>query len=193
MDLQTVLNEALNAGAISQMSQTLGADESTTSNAIQAALPLLLGGLARNSSSPEGASSLLGALDRDHDGSVLDDLVGYLGNYNSGNGQGILGHIFGGNLGNVEQGVSKSSGLDLGSTAKLLMMLAPIVMGALGKTKQQQGFDPGALSGYLGETTQQVANPSTLDMLSQVLDSNRDGSGLDDVLRIAGGLFNRQS
>lgn len=193
MNLQAVLNEALSAGAVSQMSQTLGADEGTTSNAIQAALPLLLGAMSRNSATPEGASSLLGALDKDHDGSVLDDVIGYLGNYNSGNGQGILGHIFGGNLGNVEQGVSQSSGLDLGSTAKLLMMLAPIVMGALGKARSQQQLDPGSLSGYLGEATQQTANPTMLDMLSQVLDSNRDGSALDDVLRLAGGLFNRRS
>jgi Bacterial protein of unknown function (DUF937) len=52
---------------ISRMSQALGADESTTGNAVQAAFAMLLGALA-HSSTPIGASSLLGALDRDLDG-----------------------------------------------------------------------------------------------------------------------------
>jgi hypothetical protein len=50
------------------MSQALGADERTTGNAVQAAFAMLLGALAHNSSTPIGASSLLGALDRDLDG-----------------------------------------------------------------------------------------------------------------------------
>ena len=63
MEFEGILNQALNADTISQMSQTLGTDESTTGNAVQAALPLLLGAMAQNSSSAEGNSSLLSALD----------------------------------------------------------------------------------------------------------------------------------
>jgi hypothetical protein len=183
MNLQALLNETLNAGTIGQISQSLGADEGTTSNAVQAALPLLLGALANNSSTSDGASSLLGALDRDHDGSVLDDVGGYLGNYESSNGAGILGHIFGQNQNAVANGVSQASGLDQGSTLKLLLMLAPLVMGALGRSQRQGGIDESGLSGYLGDTSRQMGG-STIGMLSQLLDSNRDGSALDDVLRI---------
>src|SRR5262245_9931144 len=119
MDLQGLLNEALSGEAISRMSQTIGADEQTTSNAAQSAIPVLLGALAHRGSTPEGASSLLSAIDRDHDGSVLDDVVGFLGNYSSGGGQGILGHVFGEKLGAVQDGVSQSSGLDTGKAGQL--------------------------------------------------------------------------
>jgi hypothetical protein len=64
MDLQSLLGQALGGNTIGRMSQVLGADERTTGNAVQAALPMLLGALAHNSSTPTGASSLLGALDR---------------------------------------------------------------------------------------------------------------------------------
>lgn len=190
MNLTGLLNDALNSDTVSQISQQIGADEGTTSSAIQAALPMLLGGLANNSSSEMGAASLLGALDRDHDGSVLDDVGGFLGNYASGQGVGILGHIFGGGQGTVEQGVSQASGLDMGKVGPLLMMLAPIVMGALGRTQRQHGLGAGDLAGLLGGATQQMGSGSPLmDMLSSVLDRNHDGSAIDDVAGMIGGLL----
>jgi hypothetical protein len=190
MNLTGLLNDALNSDTVSQISQQIGADEGTTNSAIQAALPMLLGGLANNSASETGAASLLGALDRDHDGSVLDDVGGFLGNYASGQGAGILGHIFGGGQGTVEQGVSQASGLDMGKVGPLLMMLAPIVMGALGRTQREQGLGAGDLAGLLGGATQQMGSGSPLmDMLSSVLDRDRDGSAIDDVAGMIGGLL----
>ncbi len=190
MNLTGLLNDALNNNTINQISQQLGTDEGTTSNAIQAALPMLLGGLANNSANEGGASSLLSALDRNHDGSILDDIGGFLGNYSSGSGAGILGHIFGGNQGMVEQGVSQASGLDMSKVGPLLMMLAPIVMGALGRTRRDEGVGAGDLAGMLGGATQQVgATPALLGALSSMLDRDRDGSAIDDVAGMIGGLF----
>lgn len=190
MNLTGLLSEALNQNTIGQISQQLGADEGTTSNAIQAALPMLLGGMANNSASESGAASLLGALDRNHDGSILDDIGGFLGDYSSGPGAGILGHVFGGNQGTVEQSVSQASGLDMGKVGPLLMMLAPIVMGALGRVQRQQGLGAGDLAGLLGGATQEVGSGSALlGVLSSVLDRDRDGSAIDDVAGMIGGLL----
>lgn len=190
MNLTGLLSEALNNDTVSQISQQIGADEGTTGNAIQAALPMLLGGLANNSASETGAASLLGALDQDHDGSILDDLGGFLGNFSSGPGAGILGHIFGGSQGAVEQGVSQASGLDMGKVGPLLMMLAPIVMGALGRTQRESGVGAGDLAGLLGGATQQMGSGSGLmGILSSVLDRDHDGSAIDDVAGMIGGFL----
>lgn len=190
MNLTDLLQGALSGGTVSQISQTIGADENATSTAIQAALPMILGGMARNSASEDGASSLMGAIDRDHDGSVLDDLAGFIGNYNQGNGAGILGHVFGGQQSAIEQTVSQSSGLDMSKVGPLLAILAPIVMGALGKTQRQEGVGVGDLAGLLGGSTRQMASGSPVaDLLSQVLDRNRDGSAIDDVMGMLGGFF----
>ena len=64
---------------------------------------------------------------------------------NQHNGMGILEHVLGGNINNVVQMVSKSSGLDFLKSGQLLKMLAPLVMGTLGKTKKSQGLDLGRL------------------------------------------------
>ena len=92
-----------------------------------------------------GKSQSPGALDRDHDGSILDDLGGFLGDYLSGRGAGILSHIFGDQEGAVERGVSQASGLDLSKVGPLLMILAPIVMGALGRARREEGIGAGEL------------------------------------------------
>jgi hypothetical protein len=196
MNLTNLLGEALGGGTVNQISQAIGADESTTSNAIQAALPMLLGGLARNSQSEDGASSLLNALNKDHDGSVLDDLGGLIATAAGGGGAGagILGHIFGGQQPRIEQGVSAASGLDMSKVGPLLMMLAPIVMGALGRANQQQGgMDTSSLAGLLGGTQQQItAGSPMLGMLNNLLDRDGDGSAVDDLLGMAGQFFSRR-
>jgi hypothetical protein len=182
MDLIALLNNAINSDTIKQISQQLGVDEESTIGAIQAALPMLLGGLANSSSSQSGASALLAALDRDHDGSVLDDLAGYLDDYLSGRGAGILSHIFGAQEGAVERGVSNASGLDLSKVGPLLMMLAPIVMGALGRARREQGIEAGDLPKELGAATQQTGGDhGLLGALSSMFDMNRDGSAVDDI------------
>ncbi|HKQ73665.1 MAG TPA: DUF937 domain-containing protein [Blastocatellia bacterium] len=182
MDLTGLLNDALNKDTIKQISEQLGIDEGATNNAVQAALPMLLGGLATNSASEGGASALLSALDRNHDGSILDDLSGYLGDYLSGRGSSILGHIFGDQQGAVEESVSQRSGLDLSKVGPMLMMLAPIVMGALGRARREEGIGEGDLAGHLGGAAQQAgASEGLLGALYSMLDKNRDGSAIDDI------------
>src|SRR5262245_17483303 len=102
----------LGPDTIHRMSAQLGAAPHETAAAIETALPLMLGQLERNASSPQGANALLGALDRDHDGSILDDLAGFLGSGPSTSDARSVQHIFGGKQGTVESAVSRRSGLD---------------------------------------------------------------------------------
>ena len=67
-----LLSELQRGGASDALAKQLGADTGATRNAVSTALPALVGALARNSQRPGGAESLGRALERDHDGSVLD-------------------------------------------------------------------------------------------------------------------------
>jgi len=156
--LDTV-QQQLGPDTIQQMSAALGADPSATSSAVSMALPALLGGLSHNASTPQGAAALDRALD-DHDGSILDSLGGGMGGGlggalggllggGGGIGGAILGHIFGGKRPAVEEGVGRASGLNAAQVAQLLAMLAPIVMGALGKMKRERGIDASTLPSVL--------------------------------------------
>jgi hypothetical protein len=68
-------------------------------------------------------------------------------------------------------------------------MVAPLVMGAVGREQRQNGFDAGGLSQFLAQQQAQATDPDLRGTLSSLLDSNRDGSVTDDLSRIAGSFF----
>ena len=190
-DMLEMLAETLGGSTLGQISNQIGADEDSTAKAISAAVPILLGAVDRNTDQPGGAESLFNALNRDHDGSVLDDLGGLLAGAQSGPGGAILGHILGGKQRSVESGLSQVSGLDSGTIAKLLPILAPIVMGMLGRVQRQRGFDAGGLSEMLtGERNRaQSRNPDVGGLLGNLLDTDNDGQVIDDVVKMGTSLL----
>lgn len=196
MDL---LGAALGGGNLEQqLSGQIGATPEATGNAIQAALPMLLSGLTQNASRPGGAEALLGALQRDHDGGVLDNLGGLLGGglgtSKSADGAGILGHVLGDRQEMAHQAVAKSSGLNAAQVSMLMMTLAPIVMGALGRAQRSQNLDAGGLTSMLqGEHASAAeAQPGLMGLATQLLDRNRDGSAVDDLMKGLGGLLGKR-
>ena len=194
MDLVQVLMNQLSGDGLKQISRQIGADEGTTAQAVSAAIPLLVTALAKNAAQPSGAESLHTAL-QEHDGEILDDVIGYLGGGgNLTDGGAILGHVLGNRQLPVESALSKRTGLDAASIGKILMMLAPMIMAALGKAQRKNNFDPGSLGGYLNEQKQQTQNeaPDLMDMLTNMLDSNKDGRVLDDLGNIAEKYFGKK-
>ena len=194
--LDDLLGRQQGSGAVDQISNQLGANPTMTNAAIQMALPMILNGLANNAQSTQGAESLNNALQQ-HDGGILGSLGSLLGGGNqaaSNDGIGILGHIFGGNQGAVAQEVSQKSGMDIGQVAQLLIMLAPLVMGYLGKQKQEQNLDANGLQNMLGQQQQQMqssGNPM-MDAVSGFFDKDRDGSSMDDLASIAMSYFQKR-
>ena len=190
-DLLGSLMQQLGSGGISEIARSVGLSSSDVGNVLAGAVPVMMAGLTRNAASG-GAGDLLGALDRDHDGSILDDVMGYLGGGGDlAGGAGILGHILGGRQTNVESAVSRSSGVDLASVAKIMAMVAPLIMGALGTMKRQQGFDASGLAAALGqeERAARQVSPSAVDMFAKMLDSDGDGDPIDDIVKMGSGLL----
>ena len=190
-DILGSLMQQLGGGGISEIARSVGLSSSDVGNVLAGVVPVMMAGLNRNAASG-GAEGLLGALDRDHDGSILDDVMGYLGGGGDvAGGAGILGHILGGRQGSVEAAVSRSSGVDLASVAKIMAMVAPLIMGALGNMKRQQGFDASGLAAALGqeERAARQVSPSAVDMFARMLDSDGDGDPMDDIVKMGSGLL----
>jgi hypothetical protein len=193
-DLLGSLLQQLGGDGVAQIARSAGVSGGDVTNVLAGAVPAMMAGLTRNAASSGGAGALLGALDRDHDGSVLDDVMGYLGGGgNIADGAGILGHVFGGRQEKVEQAVSRTSGVDMGSVTKIMAMMAPLIMGSLGKAKRQQGFDASGLAAALGqqERIARKASPSAMDMVARMLDGDGDGDSMDDIAKIGTGLLGK--
>ena len=108
-----------------------------------------MGALARNAKSQDGARDLFGALERDHDGGLLEMIGGFVERGNTEEGDSILEHVFGKRRERVETTVGRSTGLDSQTISKLLALLAPIVMAQLGQARKQKQLDPGGLAELL--------------------------------------------
>ena len=173
------------------LAEAIGADRSATQKATRAALPLLLGALQRNASSPDGAAALDGALERDHDGSVLDSLGDLIRDPSMTSGAGILKHAFGGKQQAIEQGVGQSSGLSPAQVSRLLATLAPMVLGVLGKARKEKALDAGGLADLLTGERRAIesSTPDLASLAGLLIDSDGDGIDLGDITKIGGGLL----
>lgn len=191
------LLQVIQGPALNEIAGQVGADEASVRNAATAALPLLLAAMARNASTDGGAQALHGAIQRDHDGSVLDNLSGFLRQGGApADGAGILRHLLGARTPVVEGAVAKASGLDPAKAASLLALLAPLVMGAAGKAQREGHLTPGDLGRTLSaERDRALGGPgdsSAARILTGLLDRDGDGSVLDDAGNLLKGFLRRR-
>lgn len=189
---------ALGGDTLGQLAGALGgADNDAVGKGIAAALPALLGGLARNSRQPDGASALSNALGSVHDGSIMDSLGTVFGNQwaqkqATRDGDKILGHVFGQARPRVEQQVQAASGLDSSMVAKLLPLLAPIVLGYLGKKMSGAGSDQVA-SSLEQERVAVKQNDGMFGQILDMLDGDDDQPGGGGLMDMAGDLLKGQA
>ncbi len=185
--LLDLLNSPMGRQMISGVANQTGQPESKTADVLSMAMPLLMGAMKKNASTPGGAQGLMDALSSKHDGSILDDLGGLFGGGVDqsvvNDGAGILGHVLGTKQPQVENALSSKSGLDAGTVSQILKIAAPILLGYLGKqTRQQNVSSPDGLNGLLGGLMGgNKAAAKQQSLIETFLDSDGDGSVIDDL------------
>lgn len=189
MDLMNIIQGQLGDSALKLISKQIGTDQKGAASAVSMALPMLIAGLNKNAQS-SGGQALEQAIEKDHDGSMLDQLSGFLKSGPGASEQRMVGHIFGSQGDAVKNRLGQAAGLSGQGSANLLATLAPIVMGALGKQTKQQG---GGLTDLLGGAQSQLQKQSGVSsLLSGVLDSDGDGDvDLGDITKLGGGLLGK--
>ena len=192
MNLEALLR-LLQGQDIGNLASQVGGNEGEVKNGVMAALPAMLAALGKNAGTEKGAEELNNALEKKHDGSILDNLSGYLSNPDLKDGAGILNHLFGNQTSNVANAVSQSSGLDTNGSMKMLQMLAPILMGMLGQQKKQNNLDAkglGNLTSMLASNFGSEAGASgIMEAVTNLLDANKDGNVMDDIMGMVGKFF----
>lgn len=189
--LLEILNSDLGKKVIQGVSGSTHQNQSKTKDLLSLAMPVLTKAMQNNASSPDGAKSLMQALESKHDGAILSNLdqvfQGQAHTDSMQDGQKILGHILGGKQSNVIQTLSKQVGLDSSSASSILQTAAPILMGIIGKQKSQSNIqDSSQLTNILGGLIQGSSNTNsrTNSILQSILDADNDGSIVDDVAEL---------
>ena len=182
-----LLNSPMGKQIISGVAGQTGQSEQGTAGLLSMAMPVLMGAMKRNASTPQGAEGLMNALNNKHDGGILDNLSGLFGggvdDSVMNDGAGILGHVLGGRQPQVENALSQKSGMDMGTVGTILKVAAPLLMGLLGKQARNQNVSSSngigdVLGGLLGGGSDAGKQQS---LIESFLDSDGDGSILDDV------------
>lgn len=177
---------------LKSLSKRIGADVETTRKAVAAAVPTLMTAMSRKAAeSKEGAQALLATLDRDHDGSVLDD-VGRQFRDGAIGGAALASQIFGEGQQAVRTGLAKTSGMTEDAMQKLMETVTPVVAGAVSKAKSVQKLDADGLKNLLSTQADAVkaAVPELMGRVNRILDRDGDGDvDVDDMKGALGRLF----
>ena len=193
--LMDLISQHIGKDQISQIAKQIGASPEQTESAVSLAVPTLLGAVARKADSDEGAQQLHQQLQQHDSGGLLSQLTGTLGGsagqvvtsaLAGGGGMGdMLGSILGGRQAKVEQGIGKASGLNAGQIGSLMSMLAPLVLGTIGKQQKSQNMDAGVLAGMLRKEKQSMETQASGGLLSGLLDQDGDGDfDFQDIMKL---------
>lgn len=174
--LDMVLN-AQNGGAAAQVGRQFGLNEDQARQAISQLVPALSGGLKKNVSQPGGLDSLISALNSGGHDRYYTDPSALEADEAVVDGNAILGHLLGSKdvSRRVAQKAASDTGMDSSMMKQMLPIVASLVMGAVnGKAKE---------GGLLGGGSSSAGGAG--DLLTSFLDSDGDGSMVDDLMGMA--------
>ena len=164
MNLLALLKDYLTPEMISKAANLVGEDHASTTTAMSGILPAVLGSVVGKASTADGASSIMSMITNGgHDGSMINNLGGLLGG-NSGTdsllsgGKGILSSLLGDKVEGIANVIGNFAGIKSGSASSLMSMVAPIVMGLIGKQVNSQGLNASGLMGLLSSQKDHITN-----------------------------------
>ena len=138
---------------IAQIASALGVDKSLIGKAVTAMVPGLLRSFANIAATPDGARKLAGAISQQKPG-LLDNLASTIGGAGQqdlvSSGLNTLNSLLGGSaVPAVAGALGKFAGIGQGPSTSLIGMLAPAVMGVIGREQKSQGLDATGLAKLL--------------------------------------------
>ena len=186
------MTEMLNAmGGIQSMARELGVSEDQVRTGAEALLPAILGGFKKQAQTqPAGLDGMVGMLGGLGGGGLLDEVLAPRPTDVS-RGNDVLGHIFGTKevSRTVTQNAASRTGLDPALLGKMLPMLVMLVSGIMARQGAATSGAPSAggigdiLGGLFGGG--QATSQSGTAGLASMLDLDRDGNPLDDIIGMA--------
>jgi hypothetical protein len=161
MDLCKEIIDQLSGDAVNKLGSLIDSDGETTSNAIQAAVPALLSGLAGLASREDGTKRLTNAFSQLGPGGIDDFARSLSGDANAvaQKGSSLLNSLFGDTvLSGLTNAISRYAGLAGSSVKGLLAFLAPLVLGKVANLWRSRGATPQALTNLFAEQREHIAD-----------------------------------
>ncbi len=173
--LETILG-AQGGGAVSQIANQFGLNEGQVKDVIGQLAPALGRGIKENARSDGGLDSLMNALQKGNHSQYIDNPSALGAPQARLEGNSILGHILGSKEVSRELAgrAAGNTGVDSSIIKQILPLIAGLAMGGLSK-----------------QTGQAQSGNQITDVLGSFLDSDGDGSAIDDLIGMAGKFLGR--
>ncbi len=181
--LQTIL-QAQGGAVINQLAKSSGLDTGNTVAAVAQLLSGLNKGVKQNTTNSGGLEALIRAVQGGNHDRYLGDTKTAFSKNAVLDGNKILGHILGNKTASrqLASNVEQQTGISSSVLKKMLPVVATMLMGAM-KKQSGQNNNLAQLFGQAAPVRQQSSMGSKL--LSSFLDSDQDGSVVDDLMGMA--------
>jgi len=183
--------KSMGGDVASQAASSLGINQKTVKQMLPALVPMILGGLRRQKDEQGGEARVDHILNKYGQASALDDIGGlFASKASQSNPDPNLGGLLGNNSGSqAVDMLANNFKLDPGVISKLIPMLAPIVLGFLTK-KRDSGLGSSGITSILDSDGDGSILDDVTGFLTQNMGSSTGGGLLGGLL---GGLFGKKS
>jgi len=184
-NLVSYMMQFLTPDMIGRIAGALGLNRSDAQSGVSAVVPALLAAFSGLADKPGGAQSLVNTVKQQS--GVLDNFAGMIGGNNLSSfierGSSLLTSLLGSHDQSALTGaVARFAGLGQNKATSLLGMLAPVVMGLIGRQIGTRGVDIGSLTSLLASQKEQIAQALPNGM-GELLDRTGLSSGLESARR----------
>lgn len=204
MNITDLLKWTLSDDVISKMGKESGIDDANDAkSAADGIINLVLTALNKNTQSPSGLNALVNALDRDHNGGILDDMLGMvLGNSKSAknsktlDGNGILSNLLSGKNLLILGALATALRIKPKNLMSMAVKIAPIVLAVVGRARIKNNLNPEQLTDFIKSgisKNKEGDEKKKQSLIEQLIDSNDDGSIVDDLGKMGWNMFKNRS
>ena len=176
MNLFEELKELLVGEVASKAANILGEKEEKVVTAIEGLIPTFVGGLMKRAANEAGATTLMNVVKKgNHDRSIIEQLDNLLKNKEN-----FAGFVEGGNSvvsmllpdkkSSIVAMISQFAGVRNSSATALLSVVAPLVVGKLGKLVDSQGLDKTGLANIILDQKSILLDQTPEDLQSKMID-----------------------
>ncbi|MBC7406859.1 MAG: DUF937 domain-containing protein [Arcicella sp.] len=176
MNLFEELKELLAGEVASKTANILGEKEEKVVTAIEGLIPTFVGGLMKRAANEAGATTLMNVVKKgNHDGSIIEQLDNLLKNKENfagfvERGNSVVSMLLPDKKSSIVAMISQFAGVRNSSATALLSVVAPLVVGKLGKLVDSQGLDKTGLANIILNQKSILLDQTPEDLQSKMID-----------------------
>lgn len=176
MNLFEELREVLVGEVASKAANILGEKEEKVKTALEGLIPTVVGGLMKRAANEAGATTLMNVVKKgNHDGSIIEQLDDLLKNKESfaglvEKGNSVVSMLLPDKKSSIAAMISQFAGVRNSTATALLSVVAPLVVGKLGKLVTSQGLDKNGLANIILDQKSILLDETPEDLQPKMID-----------------------